>query len=296
MLTDNGILARRVNYMCCSVEQLARYVKAKQFGDTKCAAEARRMWLYLLWAQGVMARTNTSTETDGCVTNAFAEAVAKKADCFCSSCGCAPVDAPFPVVDTCTPTISHEVISAVPASDRPAIEAGPPTTGDAYLVISGTDSPWTTNTIQTWNGSGWDATAIVDGEVTLASTGIDLWTTLGGTNIPGLLYPTVTATFIGPPDIYEVVSDYPQIAAYTGRTARINIFGPGGWFTILTVPEADLVTPASFNITGYVMEAIQVMYVLGDCSWLSDVGTIGPEGCDFPRDHDCLDHDTSDHS
>lgn len=299
MLTDNGILARRVNYACCSLTYLGKMVKAQRYGDVECAASEKKMWLYMLWAKSVMDRTPTGSETNKCVDIDLAEAVAKIADCFCTVCGPPPNNVPFPPVDPCAIDVALTVIAAVDVADRATIEGDGPSIGDAYLVVTDTGgTEWTINTIQTWNGAGWDSTAVVDGEIIATEEIPDpaYWVTFGGSGEPGLLFPTVTATWVGLPDLYVIQSDYPQTSSVLGRTAIIDVFGSGGWYGILNVPEADLVDPIPFNITGYDMTNLRVTYVLGDCSWKTGDGEIYPPGCTFPRDHSCLSHSTLSHS
>ena len=296
MLTDNGIVVRRTSYACCALSYLAAMTEAQKYGDTACVTKNRKLWLYMLFAKRVMDETPITGETNKCVDPAFAEQVAKKADCFCTVCG---EGVPYPPVDECAIVVTNTVIAAVDVSDRAAIESAGPTVGDAYIVVTDSGGTvWTINTIQTWNGSGWTATAILDGQITQTEElpTPNYWVTLGGTGEPGLLFPTVTATWVGPPDLYIIQSDYPQVSEFMARTALIEVFGSGGWFTILQVPEQDLVDPIPFNIAGYDMSSIRTTYTQGDCSWQANSGSIEPPNCTFPRDHSCLSHSTLSHS
>ena len=128
----------------------------------------------------------------------------------------------------------------------------------------------------------------------------ELWVTLGGTNEPGLLYPPVTATWVGAPTLYILQSQYPQVSEFAGRAVWVDIFNDATstWYpAFYSDNEIDLVTPIPFNITGLNMDRIRTTYVdqLTGCTWVSENGAIEPPGCVFPGDHDCNDHDQLDH-
>jgi hypothetical protein len=378
--TDIGV--RRINYACCSLEYLKKYVKARKYGDKSCDIN-RRLWLYMLWAKGVMDNTPqdaseengailvaeagtveangyyvydgvdehghpvyrlstdpntyispsdtrlswtlmyggvpiysstdfpenpwdadwtgglvvTLNSTSKCNTWAFAQAVMQKADCFCSSCGCSGSPYP-PPADFCAPTVSDTVLGVADTGDEAAITAGPPAVGAKYFVVTN-NAPgitWVKNQLVTWNGATWDAVVNPhQGVVADASTNPNtLWTTYDNVT-PGQLFPPITMTFIGPAT-YEFQTTAPQIAAYTGRTVQILLLTTGGWVAVAQIPEADIVAPYSFDATGFSFTEVGAMYIAGDCSWVAPIGEILPVGCTFPRDHDCLDHNTTDHS
>jgi hypothetical protein len=293
MLTDQSILAHRTNLACCALSALSDYVEARRFGDKECADKARRLWLSLLWSKGIADRTPLSTETFGkCVDPLFAQQVFAKLDCFCDQCGCPAED--------CVRIPSFEVIAAVTVAQRGAIQAGPPDVGDSYFVVSGTtDGTWAVPRVETWNGTGWDFVTVVSGEWVLVG-GTTFWR-LGQGGVPGPADPPVTATFVGPPEIWTIQSDFPSIAQNSSRTAYVLAFGSGGWNIVWQGPESELATPIPFPIIGYEMTNLQVIYVgnqfdgVGDCEYTAG-GSIDPPGCFMPRDHDCSDHDLLDHS
>lgn len=296
MLTDNIISVKRIVYACCSLSYLAATKKAQKYGDIKCAESERRLWLYMLWSKSIADRVALSTESfNKCVTAEFAEAVFAKADCYCSSCGCPPANTPYPPVDPCIRVAQHTAIAAVDVADRATIEASDPPIGSTYYLVTDTGGSWGSglNTLQTWLGGGtWSEVTVAAGEyVDILGT---LWTvTVLG--VPGLADPTVTVTWVGPPDLYIIQSDYPIIAEASTRTATAEVFGVGGWVPIFLGPESQLADPVPFNITGYNMDNVMVTYTQGSCSYTAG-GEIEPPGCTFPRDHDCLDHDTLAHS
>lgn len=282
-LTDNGIIVRRTRYACCALSFLNEYVKAKRYGDTECAEKNRRYWLYMLWAKSVMDDTPLSTETDKCGTVAFGQAVALKADCICSPYGCiSETTTTYPPTDPCTLVVTGEVIAAVDVNQRVTIEGDGPSVGDSYIVVSGaSDGTWSTNTIQTWNGSGWDGAAVPFDEI-IATEDVpaEYWITPTGTTVPGLLFPTVTITWDGITGSYQLESDYPQISAVLGRQARVEILTTGGWISILVTPESTLVTPQTFSVGGFGLLSVRVTYTDGACSYVSAEGTIDPPiGC-----------------
>lgn len=241
----------------------------------------------MLWAKSVADRTPISTEGfNKCLDPLFAESVFAIADCFCDQCGCAPQD--------CLRVATYTVLAAVNVSQRAAIEAGGPEVGDSYFVVDGiSDGVWTVGYVYTWNGTGWDGTQVVPPQyVNVAGT---IWR-VGAGGVPGPADPPVTVTFVGPPDIYTVVSDYPSIAANSSRTVYILAFGPGGWEIVLETIESNLTSPIPLPLQGFTMTDVSALYIDGDCEYPSGPGTIEPSGCFFPRDHDCSDHDTSDHS
>ena len=283
MLTDNGIIVRRTRYACCSISHLSAMVEANTFGDAACAEKERKLWLYLLWAKGIMDDTPVEGEVGKCGDRAFAEIVAQSADCFCSPYGCVTEQiTTYPPTDPCAIEIALTVIAGVPVSDRVTIEGDSPQVGDAYLVVLGpADSEWSPNTIQTWNGTGWDQTAVVTGEVIATEESpVQYWITPSGSTTPGLLFPTLTITWDGFAGNYSLVSDYPQVNAVLGRIARVEILTEDGWITTTVGPESQLASPVVFDVYGFGLEDIRVQYTQGNCSWLSGGGTVDPPvGC-----------------
>ena len=295
MLTTDSIEARAINYRCCSLDYMFRYEQGQVYGnDSACQDKNYRLALYMHWAGSVAQR---ALEVDSCVDLAFAEAVFKKADCYCTSCGCGTESETSvypPPPDPCAPTITYGALAAVDVNDRVSIQAGPPAVGDTYFVVTDTGGTgWTVNTLVEWNGTGWDVTAIANGDIIDVGGG-ELWTTLGW-NLPGLLYPTVTLTWVGTqPEQYVLQSDYPQVALFTGRTAIVELLTPGGWVGVFQGPEADLAAPIPFDATGFSFTAVTVTYIDGDCSWTATTGNIEPPGCVFPGDFSCDDFSIED--
>jgi hypothetical protein len=314
MLTQDSIEARRINYACCALDYMFKYEQAQVYGDTSpCQDKNYRLALYMHWAKSVADRIsidapsdwsndwnddwNTDNEATSCITIAFAEAVFKKADCYCTSCGCGTESETSvypPPPDPCAPTVTYGALAAVDVNDRVSIQAGPPAVGDTYFVVTDTGGTgWTVNTLVEWNGTGWDVTAIANGDIIDVGGG-ELWTTLGW-DLPGLLYPTVTLTWVGTqPEQYVLQSDYPQVALFTGRTAIVELLTPGGWVGVFQGPEADLAAPIPFDATGFSFTAVTVTYIDGDCSWTSTTGNIEPPGCVFPGDFSCDDFSIED--
>lgn len=315
MLTQDSIEARRINYACCALDYMFKYEQAQVYGDTSpCQDKNYRLALYMHWAKSVADRISIDTPSDwnddwnddwnpdneatSCITLAFAEAVFAKADCYCTSCGCgteADTSVYPPPPDPCAPVITYSALAAVDVADRAAIQAGPPAVGATYLVVNDTGgSGWTINTLVEWNGTGWDVTNINNGDIIDVGGG-ELWTTLGW-DLPGLLYPTVTLTWVGTqPEQYVLQSDYPQVALFTGRTAIVELFTPGGWVAVFQGPEANLAAPIPFDATGFTFTAVTVTYVQGDCSWTATTGSVEPPGCIMPGAHDCAAHDVDSH-
>jgi len=315
MLTQDSIEARRINYACCALDYMFKYEQAQVYGDTSpCQDKNYRLALYMHWAKSVADRISIDTPSDwnddwnddwnpdneatSCITLAFAEAVFAKADCYCTSCGCgteAETSVYPPPPDPCAPTITYTALAAVDVNDRVTIQAGPPAVGATYLVVNDTGgSGWTINTLVEWNGTGWDVTNINNGDIIDVGGG-ELWTTLGW-DLPGLLYPTVTLTWVGTqPEQYVLQCDYPQVALFTGRTAIVELFTPGGWVAVFQGPEANLAAPIPFDATGFTFTAVTVTYVQGDCSWTASTGNIEPPGCVFPGAHSCDSHAIDSH-
>ena len=280
MLTNDDIIVRRTNYACCALDYLAAFVEADNFGTKECARKNRRLWLYMLFAKKVMDATPLEGETGKCGTLAFATKVAKKADCFCSSCDCENDPYP-PPPDPCAIPVTYNVKAAVDADQQDAIEIAGPAVGDAYYISTETSSiGWLINTIQIWNGAGWDVVIPNDGDVTLTQAGV-YWTALGGTNLPGLLFPTITAVWQGYPFGYAVQTNFPQISQYAGRPITIEVLSPGGWFPVLAFPnESAIVSPVSINAQGYYIQDIRVVYNYATCPYISGAATIEPPiGC-----------------
>lgn len=294
MLTDAQVLAYKTRSGCCALSAYSESNTEASFGQTGCANKAYRRGLWLTWAQGIFCGTVTAANEDGCYSKACASKVAKVVDCHCE-CPCPPAEP-----DPCAVIVNYSVVAAVAVSDRATVEAIPPQLNDRWFVSSGTtDGVWTLNEVVTWNGSGWDTLNLPSGQI--VETDADVyWTTDGQT--PGLLYPTVTATFQSP-GVYDVVSDYPSIAAISDRTVIIQTFGiidtgqfqQVGWTTVLTVAEQVIAEPYPFNFTGITLDAIRAIYVDGQCQNTSENGNIEPPGCVFPGDHDCDDHQITSH-
>ncbi len=291
---DIGV--RRTNYACCALDYLSKYIKEQKYGKDGCD-KYRRLWLYMLWAKSVADRTPQVEGQDGCVDYEFAKKVFKKADCYCSSCGC-PEDGEGssypPPPGFCDPVVRYTAIAAVDTGSQATIEAGPPAVGDTYFVTTNDSAgiTWAINQIVTWNGTGWNVVVNPNQSVVLA--GGEYWTTFDGVT-PGLLYPPITMTFTGP-GFYDIQTTAPQIAGFSGRTIIVQLLTGGGWQNALQIPEGDIVAPYAFDATGFSFTAVSALYVSGDCQWQAPIGIIIPSGCTFPRDHDCLDHNLADHS
>ena len=76
----------------------------------------------------------------------------------------------------------------------------------------------------------------------------------------------------------------------------VQFLTSGGWQTFIQIPEADLATLTNYDVSGWAFTSIRVIYTSNDCEWTSGETPPGPLGCFLQRDHDCNDHDTSDHS
>lgn len=218
----------------------------------------------------------------------------KLADPCCVGPGCGEASPP---VQNCEPIITLEVLSAVDVDQREAIELAGPSEGDRYLVVSDSGGTgWTLNTHVEWVSGAWVSTPVINAQNFLAlDTGL-IWTTRNGIE-PGLLFPTVTATFVGVPGtIYILQSDYPQVSLNMNRTVMVEIMnGSDGWYLAYQGPETSIGYPIPFNVTGLNMQNIRSTYTLGECSWEAGGGSIEPPGCVFPGDHSCDDHGTTDH-
>lgn len=280
MLSDNEILARRIRYGCCALTFAEQVAEARMYGDLKCAEKAQRQWLYMLWAKGVMDTTPTGDE-DKCGSVLYATDVALKADCICTSCSGPGGSAPYGGSTSCDIDVSQTVVDAVPVSDRATIEGAGPQTGEAYLIISGTtDGVWSPNTIQTWNGSGWTQTAVVDGEI-IATEEVpspSYWITAPGASLPGLLFPPIDVTWDSVTGIYDFVSEYPAINLYMGRQMVIQVLASSSWLTMYIGPESALATTIQLNLGGLSPLEARVIYYKNDCEWSSDTATTPPSG------------------
>jgi len=266
VISDNQILAARINFACCEIDYLRSYVKALTFGDVSCAEEQRRKWLYMKWAARIMRSTRTSTETTGgCVTKEYANDVYCKAGCYCK-CGCGPGYAPLEGT-LCDPVPEHTVLEAVDVNQRAAIESGPPAEGDAYLVVANEDSlvdEWSVNTIQTWDGLGWVEQELANNQIVLAEDTGDFWITYNSTT-PGLLFPALVVTASGPLGDYEIVSQYPATAATSGRTVYVSILINGMNATLYYGPESHFATPQEYSFGSAEVSSISVTYISGNC-------------------------------
>lgn len=287
---------RRINYACCAMSYMDKYINGLKFGDKNCQTN-RNLWLYMLWAKSVADRTpffedgdwNTDFNNDfniygfgQCVSHDFARQVFEKADCYCDQCGCPPEDETIvypPPPDPCAITPTYVVIGAVDVDQRLIIEAGGPSIGDKYFVVSDSGGfGWTVNTIVTWNGTGWDSFTPANGEV--VDAGGTFWVTYDSTT-PGLLFPGVTATLVNlPGSLYIIQTDDQQISQYTNRNVRLEMLTPGGWVSIPAyapfIPEANITNPIPFDPGNLEFSAVRAVYIDGDCSYEGPFATIVP--------------------
>ena len=287
---------RRINYACCAMSYMDKYINALKFGDKSCETN-RNLWLYMLWAKSIADRTpffedgdwNTDFNNDfnvfgfgQCVSHDFARQVFEKADCYCDQCGCPPQDETIvypPPPDPCSIAPTYTVIGAVDVDQRLIIEAGGPSVGDKYFVVSDSGgSGWSVNTIVTWNGTGWDSFTPANGEV--VDAGGTFWVTYDSST-PGLLFPGVTATLVNlPGSLYIIQTDDQQISQYTGRNVRLEMLTSGGWVSIPAyapyIPEANITNPIPFDPGSLEFSAVRAVYIDGDCSYEGPFATIVP--------------------
>lgn len=70
MITDSTIRSFRTLAACCSLGYLNEYRKAARYGEEDICD--RNLWVYMLWAKGVMSRTPLMTEINGSIVVADA--------------------------------------------------------------------------------------------------------------------------------------------------------------------------------------------------------------------------------
>lgn len=70
MITDLSISAARTLFACCSLNYLNEYRKAANYGEEDICD--RNLWIYMLWAKGIMSRTPLMTEINGSIVVADA--------------------------------------------------------------------------------------------------------------------------------------------------------------------------------------------------------------------------------
>jgi hypothetical protein len=293
MLTSDDILSRRTSYACCALDYLDRHAQAHIYGDKKCADTNWRLFIYLKLAQ----RTMCTAGDGGCTSLSVASAIADVADCLCDTCGCPDPDNPQgPYPPSCEIVPDYTVIAAVDAVLQLEIELAGPEVGDAYLVAwdTGGTGEWLVNTIVTWNGTGWDSVALLNGQIVVDEGGA-YWTTLGF-NTPGLLYPGIDIVLISAPSQYTVQSVAPQIALFSGRTVMVEGLTPSGWVVMYQGPEFNIAAPFPVNLNGISFTYVRASYIDANGCIGTQTGNGEVVGCPEDRDHDCLDHDLQDHS
>lgn len=260
MLTDQGILSRRLKYLCCSLDYLSAAIDARIHGDRKCYEENKRKWLWMSWAADIMQDTPVGDE-DGCTLLPFATDVADKADCLCDICGC-----PTPTT-SCTITPNYTVLEALAFADLPV---DPPVDSE-YYVISG--STLGLGMIASWNGATYDYTAIPNGSIVWATVTNDYWTNTGSG--PGPYFPAPLLTNISP-DLWWADQD-PDVTAQ-GRDIQLQALGPSGWYNVAAITnESDL--PQQVNLTGLPVtdpNGIRWNYIVEDCTYPSTGGSFEP--------------------
>ena len=258
MLTDAGILARRVRYRCCELGFLNAAIEARIHGDQKCYEENKRKWLWMSWAADIMQDTPVGDE-DGCTLLSFATDVADKADCLCDICGCetATVD--------CTITPDFTVLDAVAYEDL----SDPASEGDAYYVL--TSETINAGRIATWTSGAYVFSGVPNYSIVLASdTGV-YYTTLGVG--PGLLFPNPLLTqVLGA--FWAVETDSPQTEQ--SRTIQLQGLGPNGWYN-MSAPYTEGFPYPTINLTGLPFTAVRFLYTLANgCQYYSGNGTFVP--------------------
>jgi len=201
-------------------------------------------------------------------------------------------------VVVCSPAEAETVIAAVPVSDRATIEGDSPETGDAYLIVSGaTDGVWTTNTIQTWNGTGWTSTAVVAGEI-IATEEVptpSYWITPVGTSVPAQLFPGLVVVWDAFTGLYTITSEYPSVSQAYGRNIVIQATGsPESWVTVYTGKETSLVAGLVLDLGAINPVEARIIYTNGGCSEVSGgiptppFGQCGTVDVSYSLSQDCV--------
>jgi len=122
-------------------------------------------------------------------------------------------------------------------------------------------------------GTGTYETYLFPPNYVLQAGGI-LYTDIG--NGPGMLFPSVTLTLLGPsPNTYTLSSNSPQTA--NGRIVRVEGFRSGVWVEIWQGDEDIL--PQDILIVGGIPTLVRAIYRIGDCEYVSaSTLTIPPPG------------------
>jgi hypothetical protein len=254
MSNPTQITERITAYACCSLSALHEYVQARIYGEDKCAEEKWGLYLYLRWAKTKMC--------DPCLSLKEKLDIAKKADCYCSPCGC-----PESPEEDCVIEAQLNVIDAIAFDELPP----EPEEGDSYLIISGDN----TGRIATWQGGAdpqWVFVVVGVFNTVLAASGTYYINTGNG---PGLLFPTVTAELTGGPSLWTLTL-VNAFSTTQGRTVQLEGLGPNGWYAMWQGSENDL--PLEVNLQGLPFTQVRMRYILANgCEYTSAGGTTIPD-------------------
>jgi len=281
--TTEAIDKRILAYRCCMGTAVHRHLFYTARGKMDRAQMHWDRALLLDWAIDVLCgyqREGMECNVQRASTYDEVCCAIKLADPCCVVAECVPAPPPpQPGPPSCVITPVYTVMGVVDVNERLIIEAAGPTVGDSYLVITDTGgSGWVVNTIQTWNGSGWDSATLLNGQIVLDSSTSLFWVTRSFDQ-PGLLFPPIDAYLAAALSQYIIQSSSPQTAYQSTRLASLRALMGGVWVVIYEGPESVLADPFTYNFAGLAITALEVVYTEANgCSYTAGASVVPPFG------------------
>lgn len=279
-LSDSTIIQRRSAYAGCALDAAYASVDACIYGDTKCADYNYALAVYYQWAKNVAERTNTSTETCGCVTQDFAKQVFAQADPLCVHCACdaAPVNPVVPVYP-CNITPDATVPFAYDAALYNVLF-----TGQVYVTgnVAGVSNPWASHVGAIMENSAVE-TNVPTGWIIYAQNQADYWvqTPTG----PGAYWPLPLLSVVDSTTI-QIESQWPNSNAYQGFNTKIEVYVDDAWVTVYEGAD-PLATPQDYTVAdSSLVTAVRITYSTVNCTYGPFTGVAGVHSHDVGISHD----------
>lgn len=282
---------RRTAYASCAARYSAAATQDSIYGDD-CSCQNNARATAYWWAQDVMARYPINGEDCGCqcVTEEFACEVIKMMDPSCVECACGDRPATCDIPRNYT---VYQIADAAQQTVLPNVVNRTTLIGSNVTAIS---NDWSNHLgdIAIDNGAGvFTYTSPAAGNIVYAGANSSYYIVYA--NGAGPIYPIINGSLSGSSLI--LFSEYPQVNQVAGRQIVVEYSEDGvTWTGAYVGPESVFATSYTVTVSG-TPAFVRSRYIYGELDCESPViqGAVPPL-CSFPRDHDCSDHNTEDHS